>query len=408
MSGEGPESRKAKQALASAEKKLAGCRTKATDARDDFEEARKDLKDLIKERVKKGDPQWRRLQNAEQKATRKLKKLTKKYGPEHQETESARQEFTEAVKSREARENELWRQTNVEQIGARTPVERTVYTITLDGVSMAAEDHVESYATTTKAGTDIRVPGDSRELVDQAIDKADLSDSAKKVLKGVSHNESTLAGMNLYDKKRVTWGFIQWAGGEQGSSLSQALSTIKKTEPEAFKRRFREYGIDVGKQGLKVTQPDGTVLEGDDAAKAIQGDPVLTGVMARAGMDPEIQEGQIEAARRTLKGLLDDKIQVTAADGQKTAIRLGDVMTSEYGVGILMDIGVHYGQGEARWLIRQTVQDMAASGQDPAKIGEWSAATEAEVIKGVTEKDSRRPAAIKNQGADQKPGSFKP
>src|SRR5438874_12894640 len=97
--------------------------------------------------------------------------------------------------------------------------------------------------------------------VDELIDgDATISKSTKKIIKLVSSFEGKFSTVNTWDIADVTWGFIQWTTGKDGKgSLIDALLACKAQAPDVFDQRLRRFGIDVSKDGLVVTLPDGTV-----------------------------------------------------------------------------------------------------------------------------------------------------
>lgn len=209
----------------------------------------------------------------------------------------------------------------------------------MDGEEVSLEDHVNAYSTTVEQGLDGKASHESRggkqgTTVDQALKTAPFSESIKKILKTISASEGGFTTVNTYDQAVLTWGMLQWTGGS-GGDLEDALRIIKRVSPAAFAARFSKYGIDVRGDNLVVTQPQGETLVGEPAAKAVQSSPALTGVMSRAGMDPAIQVGELTAAVQTK---IDAPLAATLlveVHGHPTRIRVGDIFTSEYGVGCL-------------------------------------------------------------------------
>src|ERR1700747_917963 len=121
------------------------------------------------------------------------------------------------------------------------------------------------------------------------VEASGLSDSRKKILKTISKAEGGFTSVNTWDRATLTWGFVQWTGGDH-TDLTAVLSIIKKVSPDAFQARFAKDGIDVVTGKRVVTSGSGTTEKGSAAASAVQASPLLTAIMSRAGMDPEIQK----------------------------------------------------------------------------------------------------------------------
>lgn len=293
------------------------------------------------------------------------------------------------------------------------PTERHYYQITIDGEQISMFDHVEAYMTVVESGLEVRAKGEKKNSVNDVLEKSDLSESRKKILRTISAQEGHFTSLNTYDRAVLTWGMVQWTGGDH-SDLTAALTVIKEAEPDAFKARFEKYGIDVVGNQLVVKGADGTVVKGDAAAKAVQGSPILTAVMARAGLDPAIQLGEIKAANETeverpLNAYL--TVQVPSKEPgkgkpRKVRIRARDIFTSEYGVGVLVDQTIHGGfpRRALQRALSKFLQDKQA---DPADVQSWAADAEKALIP-VVAKWPKRAQALKDAGCSTDPGSFKP
>src|SRR5262249_33812579 len=130
---------------------------------------------------------------------------------------------------------------------------------------------INSYATVNKHGADTV---ESSRLVRPEVHKklleVAIGESPKKILELISEKEGGFETVNMYDIKRVTWGFVQWAGGSE-SDLTKALAIIKAEFPKEFSERFEQYGIDVQNDKLVVKPAaGGNIIRGTAAAKAIQ------------------------------------------------------------------------------------------------------------------------------------------
>ena len=173
---------------------------------------------------------------------------------------------------------------------------------------------------------------------------------------------------------------MQWTGGDH-TDLTAVLTIIKKVAPDAFQNRFAKYGIDVADSKLVVTSGDGTAAKGATAAAAVQGSPLLTAIMSRAGMDPEIQKAEVLAAddfeiQRPLDQRLSIKFTVKGSNPPTKAaaeVRVGDVLTSEYAAGILADQTVHGGMGSFLKPLKKALQKFVDDkGVAAAAVSSWA------------------------------------
>lgn len=203
----------------------------------------------------------------------------------------------------------------------------------------------------------------------------------------------------------LAWGMLQWTGGS-GGDLETALRIIKRVAPAAFAARFTKYGIDVRGQDLVVTQPQGEPLVGEPAAKAVQDSPALTGVMSRAGMDPAIQVAELTAALQTK---IDEPLAATLMvdfHGHTARIRVGDIFTSEYGVGVVADATVHGGLPKPQ-LTKHLQEFLTKHGYEPKNVAAWAAAAEQELLPVVVAGWTQRAHELEKNGCSRAAGSFK-
>jgi hypothetical protein len=235
-------------------------------------------------------------------------------------------------------------------------VNKTTSRVTVDGVATKFSNAVDSYATARPSGLDGKAEGDSKVVVNTAIDATHYSDSTKNVFKGVSSNEGTFSSVNGYDSKGITFGFIQMAGGGAGETFSDFLGTLKKQHPDTFAATLQKYGIDVaktrdGKSELVLHQPDGTTLRGKAAAIKIGSDPKLAGALAAAGTNADVQDSQLRFAKAYW-----DKQRGSDIHAGGQTVKVSDLITSEYGNGILFDRSVHSGIGGAHHTLEKVVE----------------------------------------------------
>ena len=137
--------------------------------------------------------------------------------------------------------------------------------------------------------------------------KFGVTDLEARALQFVSRNEGGFDAVNTYDRARVSFGFIQFAGGSGGGTFPIFLATLKKENPAKFKERFGDFGVEVeyttrGEKIAKATvvaidpTKDGKVLRGQEAEAYIKSNIEFTTVMVNAGNDKEVQRSQIQTA----------------------------------------------------------------------------------------------------------------
>ena len=207
---------------------------------------------------------------------------------------------------------------------------------------------------------------------------------------------------------------VQWTTGASGrGDLIRALTIMKQAAPAAFADRLTRYGIDVADTGLVLTRPDGTVLTGIPAAKAVQADPKLAAVLSTAGTDPALQAAQLRAANEIeVRGALAARISVTvpaAGEGAKPVvlrIPVSSMITSEFGVGVLANHTVH-GGFPGPDLTRAANAFVAGQHLAAAEVTAWAPTLENALVTAISKgNDADRIAAMAKE-LDRGAGSFR-
>ena len=175
---------------------------------------------------------------------------------------------------------------------------------------------------------------------------AGYSPSEARVARAVSRLEGGFETVNTYDTGFVSIGFIQFVTLSTGKeSLSEVLMQQKYADPEAYRRDFRRFGIDVaGDFTLTVVDPaTGAELAGNAAVLKVVEDKRLTAVFQRAGRHSRaFRVAQIKIARQHYWPMY-DPLSVTLTDGTKVEGRVIDVVRSEAGMATLFDRKVNRG-----------------------------------------------------------------
>ncbi|MBN9686448.1 MULTISPECIES: hypothetical protein [unclassified Corallococcus] len=292
-------------------------------------------------------------------------------------------------------------------------VKQTRSDVTVNGTTVRMRDGRETAYTNSWSAVDGgAVAGDSAAQVTSQLEKSGISEDRRKILESISGLEGTFSKVNTWDIGRVSWGFTQWTLGKNGNgTLAEFMRDLKKTDPAQYEKSFGKFGIDIGKEGVVLTRPDGTVLKGVAAAEAIRTDVKLAAVFMAAGADPAMQQAQIKFANEgKISGTRDRTVSVTGRDAEgqaKTAkLKLKDVVTSEYATAIMTDLAVNAGSGGkvAAAALEKYVKD---KGVDPAKVKEWGPDAEKAIIAALEHASrSERLAHHAKAGFSKEPGSF--
>jgi hypothetical protein len=83
-------------------------------------------------------------------------------------------------------------------------------------------------------------------------------------------------------------------------------------------------------------------LDGPTATSAMQSDVKLIAVLSRSGIDATVQEVQMQHAAKTKI----DAIRARRVRLGEGLVSLRQVITSQYGVGVMADRAVHSGEGK--------------------------------------------------------------
>ncbi len=177
------------------------------------------------------------------------------------------------------------------------------------------------------------------------FEEAQVSPSARRVMKAVSSMEGGFDAVNTYDTGYVSVGLIQFACLSKGAgALGQVLLQEKQNDSEAFAKDFHQYGLEVTAAGALVALDieKGSVLEGPAAARQIINDKRLTAVFEHAGQTSRaFRIAQLQVAMQAYYPS-DDKVEVkTKADVLQG--KVCDFLHSEAAMATLMDRKVSTG-----------------------------------------------------------------
>jgi hypothetical protein len=263
-------------------------------------------------------------------------------------------------------------------------------------------------------GSAVRVGDAGPSVAEQLARDPALGPSTKKILAIISRFEGGFTALNTWDIADVTFGMVQWTTGASGhGDLIKALTIMKRAAPEAFAERLTRYGIDVAPSGVVLTRPDGTVLTGVPAAKALRSDPKLAAVLAAAGTDPALRAAELRAASEIeIAAALTSRLTVAFAAAGKDSkpvtarIPVSALITSEFGVGVLANHTVHGGFPKKE-LERAASAYVAAAQVQPVDVATWGPRSEPDLIAAITTGIDADRAAVMGAELDAAPGSFR-
>ncbi len=161
-----------------------------------------------------------------------------------------------------------------------------------------------------------------------------LTDSAINVMVAVSENEGRLDAVNTWDNAFMTFGMFQWTAGvgNDPGELPALLRKIKTAEQAVFQEYYGEHGLDI----IDTDEISGFfTLAGQKLAAAPQKEQLRACEWAfyfwLSGQNPVVQTIEIQHALSRIN---------TFYRSNSYRVRgyfIADLVTSEYGVGLLLD-----------------------------------------------------------------------
>lgn len=163
-----------------------------------------------------------------------------------------------------------------------------------------------------------------------------VTQSEINVMIGVAENEGNLDAINTWDNAFLSFGLFQWTAGTDNAKgeLPALLARIKNEDRDLFDKYCGQHGLDVA----EVTSGPvhgyfslrGTTIK-TPAAKAQLRQAPWAFYFWLAGQDPAVQAMEIKHAICRLD-------QFYSTDRYKVGEHLvSDLVTSEYGVGLILD-----------------------------------------------------------------------
>ena len=164
--------------------------------------------------------------------------------------------------------------------------------------------------------------------------EVNLNDSEMNVIFAISENEGNLDAVNTWDNQFMSFGMFQWTAGGAGKpgELPALLKSIKDSHPDNFQHYWGQFGLDVidvgNKSGWFSYRGKKLVTAAD---KSMLREHIWAYRFARAGADIEVQAAQIRHAVNRIKHFC------YVSSSKLNGYSLADLVTSEYGVALLLD-----------------------------------------------------------------------
>jgi LysM repeat protein len=164
--------------------------------------------------------------------------------------------------------------------------------------------------------------------------EVNLTDSEMSVIFATSENEGNLDAVNTWHNQFIGFGMFQWTAGgpDKPGELPALIQIVKEQYPDDFQHYWGQFGLDVvdvnnktgwfSYRGKKLTSA---------ADKAMLREHIWAYRFARAGADIEVQAAQVLHAINRINQFY--FVKSSKLDGYA----LADLITSEYGVALLLD-----------------------------------------------------------------------
>lgn len=209
-----------------------------------------------------------------------------------------------------------------------------------------------------------------------------VTQSELNVMIAVAENEGNLDAINTWDSAFLSFGLFQWTAGQESArgELPALLARVKHEDRDLFDKYCGQHGLDVvdimpvdwmtsktGPLTGRFSLRGKTVRSAADKAQLRL--PPWAFYFWRAGQDPMVQAMEIKHA-------LDRLEQFYSTDRYKVGdYKVSDLVTSEYGVGLILDNHVNRPAYVRRCLARALEQTGLP---DPAG---WGTQEEGKLIK---------------------------
>jgi len=161
-----------------------------------------------------------------------------------------------------------------------------------------------------------------------------LTKSAINVMLSVSENEGNLDAVNTWDNAHLSFGMFQWTLGTATNpgELPALLNKIKTKAPTIFQKYFLDHGLDIfqANETTGYLKWDGQQIV-TTSKKELMRDPTWAFRFWRAGQDELVMAIEVEHAYSRIKTFY-------KSNSYKVEnYFISDLVTSEYGVALLLD-----------------------------------------------------------------------
>jgi hypothetical protein len=202
----------------------------------------------------------------------------------------------------------------------------------------------------------------------------DLAPSVVRAVRAVSMNEGRLEAINSYDNAFLSFGLLQWTAGpgSDPGELAGLLDLVQRTSAAAFGEYFGRYGLGVQLPSTAASSPATGFLTLSGAPvrmpteKAQLRDATWAYRFWRAGHDETVRACEAALAASRIGTFL----QRPAAGHT-----VGDWLTSEYGVALVLDEHVNR-PGH----VPRTLESAIASLSGTIDLSQWGDREEANLI----------------------------
>ncbi|MDX2245856.1 MAG: hypothetical protein SF052_03710 [Bacteroidia bacterium] len=162
-----------------------------------------------------------------------------------------------------------------------------------------------------------------------------LSESALRVILPVSANEGNLDAINTWDNAFLTFGMFQWTIGTESSAgeLPAFLQRVKDKFPDTFDEYYGRYGIGLA----DTTKTTGFMtFNGSKMQTPAQKEQFRDMAWAfrfwKAGLDAKVQTTEVMHAIDRINSFIEHK-----SYRPLDKFFIGDLITSEYGMSLILD-----------------------------------------------------------------------
>jgi len=175
------------------------------------------------------------------------------------------------------------------------------------------------------------------EFIDQnrsSLVSGGLSDSAVNVMVAVSENEGNLDAVNTWDNAFLSFGMFQWTvGTERGQGeLAALLKKVSESDPATFDRYYGQHGL--GTTSTREVKGYLT-LNGKRLVEPADKEALRSYEWAfrfwKSGQDPRVQTIEVRHALARLGTFY------RSANHKVDGYFIADIITSEYGVSLILD-----------------------------------------------------------------------